>query len=78
MRVEFEQQRRNMNPIVKNILRIFSILLMLAGGVWVLQGLSLLPGTFMRDNPQWVINGMITILIGMALLWFANWKNNHV
>ena len=63
-----------MNPIVKNILRIFSILLMLAGGVWVLQGLSLLPGTYMRGNPQWVINGTIIILIGVGLLWFANRK----
>ena len=67
-----------MNPIVKNILRIFSILLMLAGGVWVLQGLSLLPGTYMRGNPQWVINGTIIILIGVGLLWFANRKDNHV
>ena len=67
-----------MNSVVKTILKIFAVLFILAGGAWTLQGLNLLPGTFMRGNPQWVINGMITILIGMALLWFANWKNNHV
>jgi hypothetical protein len=77
MRVEFEQQRRKMKPIAKTIVKIFAVLLILAGGVWTLQGLNLLPGTFMRGNPQWVINGIITILIGVGLLWFVNQKNNH-
>lgn len=65
-----------MNTIVKTILKVFAVLLMLAGGVWALQGLNLLPGTFMRGDPQWVINGMITLLIGVGLFWFASRKNN--
>jgi hypothetical protein len=65
-----------MNKIVKTILKIFAVLLMLAGGIWALQGLNLLPGTFMRGDPQWVINGMITLLVGVGLFWFANRKNN--
>ena len=63
-----------MNSILKTILMIFAILLILAGGVWTLQGLSILPGTFMRGNPQWVINGIITVLVGAGLFWFANRK----
>ena len=63
-----------MNSILKTILMIFAILLILAGGVWTLQGLSILPGTFMRGNPQWVINGIITVLVGAGLFWFANQK----
>ena len=63
-----------MNAILKTILMIFSILLILAGGVFTLQGLSILPGTFMRGNPQWVINGIITVLVGAGLFWFANRK----
>jgi hypothetical protein len=63
-----------MNPILKNMLIIFAILLILAGGVWALQGLSILPGTFMRGNPQWVINGAVTMLVGAGLLWFAGRK----
>jgi hypothetical protein len=63
-----------MNTIVKTILKIFAVLLMLAGGIWALQGLNLLPGTFMRGDPQWVINGMITLLVGVGLFWFANRK----
>ena len=63
-----------MNSILKTILMIFAILLILMGGVWILQGLSVLPGTFMRGNPQWVINGIITVLVGAGLFWFANRK----
>ena len=63
-----------MNPILKTILIVFAILLILAGGVWSLQGLSILPGTFMRGNPQWVINGAVTALVGAGLLWFASRK----
>jgi len=63
-----------MNPILKTILIIFAVLLILAGGVWTLQGLSILPGTFMRGNPQWVINGAVTALVGAGLLWFASRK----
>jgi hypothetical protein len=37
-----------------------------------LQGLNLLPGTFMRGDPQWIINGVITALVGAGLFWFAN------
>ena len=48
-----------MNPTVKIILKISGVLLVLAGGVWALQGLDLLPGTFMRGDPQWIINGAI-------------------
>jgi hypothetical protein len=63
-----------MNSILKTILIIFAVLLILAGGVWTLQGLRILPGTFMRGNPHWVINGAIIVLVGAGLLWFANRK----
>jgi hypothetical protein len=63
-----------MNSAVKTFLRIFAILLMLAGLIWTLQGMNLLPGTFMRGNPQWIINGIITVLVGAGLFWLANRK----
>lgn len=61
-----------MNPTIKTILKIFGILLTLSGAIWALQGLNLLPGTFMRGDPQWVINGVITALVGAGLFWFVN------
>ena len=63
-----------MNSIVKNILKIFAILLMLMGGIWALQGINILPGSYMTGNPQWAINGAIAVLAGVGLFWFANRK----
>ncbi|MBK9209996.1 MAG: hypothetical protein IPL71_17585 [Anaerolineales bacterium] len=63
-----------MNSTVKTILKIFAVLLMLSGIIWALQGLNILPGTFMRGDPQWITNGAITALIGAGLFWFTNRK----
>ena len=63
-----------MNDAKITILNIFAVLLMLAGVIWALQGLNLLPGTFMRGDPQWVINGALTSLVGAGLFWVANQK----
>lgn len=65
-----------MNKILKTILKIFAVLLMLAGGVWFLQGINVLPGSFMTGNPQWMINGAIAVLVGAGLFWFLSRKNN--
>jgi hypothetical protein len=64
-----------MNSTIKTILKILAILLILAGGIWTLQGINILPGSYMSGNPQWVVNGVITILIGVGLFWFTNRKN---
>jgi len=63
-----------MNSIVKNIIKVVSVLFILAGGVWFLQGINVLPGSFMSGNPQWVINGIIIIIVGAGMFWFANRK----
>ncbi len=57
---------------MKIFLTILGVLLVLAGGVWFLQGINLLPGSFMTGNPQWAINGGIAVVIGAGLLWLAN------
>jgi hypothetical protein len=63
-----------MNKIIKTILKVFAVLLMLAGGIWFLQGINILPGSFMTGNPQWAINGGIAVLVGAGLFWFASRK----
>lgn len=60
--------------MITTLFKILAILLILSGGIWTLQGLNLLPGTFMRGDPQWVINGAVTALIGAGLFWFVNRK----
>jgi hypothetical protein len=61
---------------LKIVLNIVGVLLVLPGIVFFLQGINVLPGSFMSGNPQWVINGGIMVLIGAGLLWFANRRKN--
>jgi hypothetical protein len=60
--------------MVKMIVKIVAVLMMVSGAVWALQGLNLLPGTFMRGDPQWIINGAAMMLVGGAAFWFASRK----
>lgn len=57
---------------MKIALSIVSVLLILMGGVWFLQGINVLPGSIMTGDIRWAINGGIAIVIGAGLLWFAN------
>ncbi len=63
-----------MNSTVKTISKIFAILVFLAGGVWFLQGINVLPGSYMTGDPQWAINGGMMMIAGAGLFWFANRK----
>lgn len=56
---------------MKALLSIVGILLILAGGVFFLQGINVLPGSFMTGNPQWAINGGVMVLIGFGLVVWA-------
>ena len=59
---------------MKLALRIVGGLLILAGGIWFLQGINILPGSFMTGNPQWTINGSIAVVVGIGLFWFSSRK----
>lgn len=56
---------------MKLALSILGVLVFLAGLVWFLQGVNILPGSYMTGNPQWAINGGIAMVIGGGLFWFA-------
>ena len=57
---------------MKLILNIISILLILTGGTFFLQGINVLPGSSMTGDPQWAINGAIMIAVALGLLYWAN------
>ena len=48
--------------------------LILAGGTFFLQGINVLPGSFMTGQIQWAVYGAIFVAIGVALLAGANRK----
>lgn len=51
---------------------IIGILLILAGGVWFLQGIDVLGGSAMSGHPQWAVYGGLGILIGAGLLLYVD------
>jgi hypothetical protein len=53
-------------------LNIVAILLVLAGATWFLQGINVLPGSFMTGQIQWAVYGGIAVAAGGALLVTAN------
>jgi len=57
---------------MKIFLQVTSIFTFVVGLVWFLQGLNLLPGSFMTGQIQWAINGGVAMLLGAGLLFFAN------
>ena len=57
---------------MKALLNIIGILVILAGGVFFLQGINVLPGSYMTGDPQWAINGGVMILVALGLLLWAN------
>ena len=54
------------------VLNIVGGLIFLAGLVWFLQGINILPGSFMSGNPQWAINGGIMMVVALVIFFFAN------
>jgi hypothetical protein len=56
---------------MKIFLNILGILLILAGGTFFLQGINVLPGSYMTGDPQWAINGGIMIVVGIGLMIWA-------
>jgi hypothetical protein len=49
-------------------LRIFAICLMGMGTVWILQGINILPGSFMTGQIVWAYRGAATAAVGLVLL----------
>ena len=57
---------------MKLILNIVGALIFLAGLVFFLQGINILPGSVMTGDPQWAVNGGIMMVLAAGLFFFAN------
>jgi hypothetical protein len=45
--------------------------------VFFLQGINILPGSFMTGDPQWAVNGAIMMAIAVGLFYFANRRKSR-
>jgi hypothetical protein len=63
---------------MKIVLNIVGGLLVLMGTIWFLQGINILPGSFMTGQIRWAVRGGIAAVVGIALLIMANRKKQVV
>lgn len=59
---------------MKIVLNIVGVLMLIIGAIWFLQGINVLPGSFMSGQSQWAVRGGILIFAGIADLVWANRK----
>jgi hypothetical protein len=53
---------------MKIALNILGVILVLIGLVWFLQGINVLPGSFMTGQIKWAVYGGIAFVVGAGLL----------
>lgn len=47
------------------------VVFLLVGAIWFLQGINLLPGSFMTGQRQWAVYGGVVFLVGAVFLLVA-------
>jgi hypothetical protein len=53
---------------------LLALMLFLAGLTFFLQGINVLPGSYMTGDPQWAINGGVMMAVALGLVLFARRK----
>jgi hypothetical protein len=57
---------------LKFTLNAVGVILVVVGGIWFLQGINVLPGSFMTGQIRWAVYGGIAVAAGVSLLLAAN------
>jgi hypothetical protein len=52
-------------------------ILVLFGAIWFLQGINVLPGSFMTGQIRWAVYGGIATAAGITLLLAAGWRRRN-
>jgi hypothetical protein len=59
---------------MKAVKTIVGALLVIMGGIWILQGINVLPGSFMTGQIRWAVYGAIAAILGLVLIFLAQRK----
>ena len=69
-------QEPRAGAVFVTVLRVLATIIagpmLLVGIAWVLQGLNILPGSFMTGQIIWAVYGAPLALVGVALVWWVN------
>ena len=55
---------------------VFGVLIALGGLVWALQGIGMIGGSFMTNNPTWIWIGAATVVVGGAIAVLGLWTRS--
>ena len=55
--------------LIKNLL---ALIVLAIGALWSLQGIGVIGGSFMTGQSQWLYIGIVTMLVGLVGLVWAN------
>ena len=53
---------------MKIVFNVLGILMVLMGTIWFLQGINILPGSFMTGQIRWAVYGGIAVVLGVMVL----------
>jgi hypothetical protein len=56
---------------MKLVLTVVGVLAIIIGAIWFLQGIGILPGSFMSGQVQWAIYGAVVAVFGLGVLIWA-------
>jgi len=51
---------------------VVGVLCLLIGCIWFLQGINVLPGSFMTGQTKWAVYGALLFIVGLGVLVVAN------
>ena len=73
--------RRVFNGVMRLISSLIGVLMVLMGGIWILQGLNLAWGSlsrsFMQGDQHWAFYGAIMLTVGMCEIVWSNTRQQH-
>jgi len=52
-------------------IRVIGIILLVIGGIWFLQGVGVLPGSFMSGSSRWAVIGGVMGTVGLVLMFIT-------
>ena len=58
----------NDKEVMRIARKIIGALLILVGAVWFLQGINIIPGSFMTGQTKWAAYGVMTMIAGLFLI----------
>jgi hypothetical protein len=57
---------------VRIALNVAGTVAVLLGTIWFLQGINILPGSFMTGQTRWAVYGGVAVVLGLIVLMRAN------